>query len=684
MAQAVRAAQQAGGTNAVARTARNMRGAAQAGLFDVFLEHYTASILSGMKTMAINATSGAMNTFVQPFARMLGAAADLNAAEMRSSLKLMVNTVGSAFDVVRYGFLAQGNGSAGMKSVWRTFMDEQNHLLGDGAIPSRRATTAKTFGQSDTSLVGKTINAYGKNLVRIPFRVNQSIEEFFTNVGYLAHIRTKAAEAAEQAVLANTGIPATMKHQAYVAYVDAYVKDAFEFSGQAKRDSAGKLMHEDAARYAKSINFAQDLEYGFGQSLMGMVEKHPFMRLIVPFIKAPTNMIRTAIRMTPGIGQIQEAYVRRLVRDGVIQRTGEEALRAKGEMIMGASVWTVAAYMAANGNITGGGPVNKQERAVLQATGWRPYSLLTTGPDGTQQYIEFRRFDPMSTILGLAADFSEVGAYLNDGDSKDFAVAAMLSVSNNLSSKTYLTGLSETLKALTQPDVYGSKFLQNRASAVVPNFFAKYAEAGDDSMREARSILDAIKRRIPGMSNELAPRRNVLGEVVTPTPGFLPFVDTQRPGLANQFSRMASPANASRLVNDDVKLEMARLRVAFSPPSAKMDGIDLTTIEKGGRDAYDRYQELTGTVTIGDKTLAQRLSAVIGSERYQSQPAPADPGDLKNPRVQIITSVINQHRAKAKRQMLTEYPELLQARRQLLLASRTGASRYAILDQLQD
>src|SRR3546814_14196913 len=111
----------------------------------------------------------------------------------------------------------------------------------------------------------------------------------------------------------------------------------------------------------------------------------------------------------------------------------------------------------------------------------------------------------------------------------------------------------------------------------------------------------------------------------------------------------------SKLLHDPVKDEMARLKQRFSLPDRKVPGmrIDLTRYQNpAGQSAFDRWQELTGTIKLGGLTLADRLTREVTSDRSQT----LDPLDglngIKTRRVDVISPIIGPHRDRAFRHQI--------------------------------
>lgn len=658
----------------------------------VTLEFYKASILSGIPTFGINGISGITNLGLQTLARTIGAGTDAlrgrGTKELNDSLSLGMSVIGSAFDMVRLASLdTTESGFKGFGSVWRAITTENPQITGNTGLEITRAINLPDKPWYHP------VNIAGR-VVRAPFTVNQAFDESVKTIAYLGHVRAKAISEAND-MIANDlpqvmailgrdpkqGLTGAEKEAFKVMWMEFKQKMSFDTHGRAQGaiNREEGLYDTEAMSFAESVGYSRDLEYGLGKTIQDTVGKHPALGFVLPFVKTPTLIFRQFVNMTPGLGQLQYAYQKRI---GYLSES--QALQAKGEMVIGGAIWAASGYLAMTGQVTGGGPSSKAEREVLLASGWRPYSFVITNEQGEKEYIEYRRFDPISMVMGLAADYQQARAYMDEDSASEVAMAMSLAMANNVTNKTYFTGLTELLKAVTSPDVSMKGYLQNRIASLVPNFFARASSAEDDYLREARSVLDAVKRRIPELSEDLPVKRNILGEPVTPPSGYLPFTDTLSPGMAQRISRMVSPAAFSKEVDDPVKQEIARLSYGFSLPSKDFGGVDLTKVRIKGREGYDYYQEKVGKIRINGQTLAQALSKKIKSSSYQSLPTPMDRNDEDNPRVRAIRATIQRYREKAKRDLLRESPELRRAIKALERASTAGQHKAPILQSLED
>ena len=122
--------------------------------------------------------------------------------------------------------------------------------------------------------------------------------------------------------------------------------------------------------------------------------------------------------------------------------------------------------------------------------------------------------------------------------------------------------------------------------------------------------------------------------------------------------RVQKPAPAK----DPVFQELAKVRHGLQPPSPALYGaIDLLgdrhrTPE--GRSAYDRWQELTGEVKIGGKTLREKLAQTFKSRDYQRLSDAESANGLDTPRLFATRRIIGAYRDVAMAQLQREIPSI--------------------------
>jgi hypothetical protein len=350
-----------------------------------------------------------------------------------------------------------------------------------------------------------------------------------------------------------------------------------------------------------------------GGSVQQFANSHPMVKLVIPFVRTPVNIIKFA----------QERSVfglfSRDVREN-IAKGGASADEQIARMIMGSAVSTAAVAMALEGTITGGGPTDSKQRAVMFQTGWQPYSAKIG-----EHYYSFSRLEPLAMLLGIAGDMAEIAEVSTEKEADDVGKLVFASVTKNLTSKTWLSGPSNLITAVQDPDRYGQRYIQRFVGTVVPTGVAQIAQTQDPYLREARTIIDGIKARLPGLSQTLLPRRDIWGQPIQLGGGLGPD--------------LVSPIYESRLNNDPVNQTLLRLGVFPARTPRKIRGVELTD------EQYDDFARLAGTTT------KMRLDQIVSMPGFASLPDFAQR--------ELVTKTIERARETARSMMMMQNPDII-------------------------
>src|SRR3546814_7009925 len=65
---------------------------------------------------------------------------------------------------------------------------------------------------------------------------------------------------------------------------------------------------------------------------------------------------------------------------------------------------------------------------------------------------DLQRFEPISLLAGVASDFADLGNYMTPEESDRFALNLSIAVAKNITSKTWLSGLSDFFDVLSDPE----------------------------------------------------------------------------------------------------------------------------------------------------------------------------------------------------------------------------------------
>lgn len=629
--------------------------------WDKFNEFYINSLLSGIKTTAVNLTSNIAATIAHPIEHATAGALQAlkgnreGLAMMREAGDILTSDVAAIFD--------------SMKLAARAFRTETNVL--DPLVTLTERTTHAIAGTPFQDAIGK--------FVRLPSRLLMTQDEFFKQMNYRGKVRAGLMRQARRQGLEGDD---------FKRFVDDGMEAAFDLR-------TGAAVDREALQWAREATFTQDLGKGtMGHSFQQFVAKHPAMRLIFPFVRTPTNIFRASWQRVPGLGMFQHQMRADLAAGG------ERAARAMAKQAIGTGLYSAAAYLAYSGAITGRGPSDPELRKQMMDAGWQPYSFRFedgTHADGTPKYkyVSFQRLDPFASPLGIVADTTEqlremgrrihmaendpeagffamvadlveASGELSSKDYSELATVVAASSMRNVTSKTYMRGLVETMDAVASGEEHGvRRWVQSRMGALVPNLLAQTNP--DPVYRDVQGLIfEPMMARVPGLSNKLPPRVNIFNE------------PTMKP--AGWFNRSINPFTTSASTDDVVKRRLLELGKALPPPPETLaDGrLDLTDPRWKNDNGETPYQSLMRHLNkgIGGRTLKQHMEELVTGPVWPV----LSKGTREFPGGQAFDLARNIYGSRLKRaelDMLEEFPELkakMREYRMSKLSAQTGTS----------
>lgn len=529
---------------------------AQPSKWDMFVEYWINGLLSSPATHVTNIVSNLATLAWAIPERQVAAmlSKEVRPSEGLAMLRGIVEAQGDAF-----------------RLAWKAFKTEESQI-GHGKLegPSR-AITADALALTGT--MGQAADLMG-SMIRLPGRFLLSADDYFKAIAFRAEVRALA------------------KREAYrmVTEADLHGKQAArEMQKIEQRILANPpdSIDDAAKEFAAYTTFTRDLGET-GQKVQAALST-PVGRILVPFVRTPTNIFKYVGERTP------LAFASSAVREEIAAGGSRKAL-ALAKISLGSATMAYLGSLAAEGLITGGGPVDKELLKIKKQTGWQPYSIKV----GTE-YIALSRIEPFGSFLGIAADFTDLAGQLSQEDASKLASAIVVAISRNVSNKTFVKGLSGTLNAVTSQDInVVNGFLERELPTLLPasSLSRQLARLNDPVLREVDTIFEAFKSKIPGYSKDLPPTRNLWGEPILFEGGLGPD--------------LATPLYTSEIKHDPVSEELVKQRIPVSLPERNIEKVRLTPQE------YDAFQRLSGGMPIiGEKTLKEQLLEVIQSELYR-------------------------------------------------------------------
>jgi hypothetical protein len=274
---------------------------------------------------------------------------------------------------------------------------------------------------------------------------------------------------------------------------DAFTKRVSDLTENPPAD-----MLEAAQNYGKRFTFNEDMGKK-GRALQNFLREWK-MDWIVPFTGTPLNVFEQMIRHSPG-APVLESW------RADIAKGGQARDKALAEVAVGSSVMLTGFLMASGGYLTSAGDPDPKKRATQFGTGWQPYSIKVN-----DKYYPINRFAPVSTLMTMAADIHDAWGYMEDGEKDKAIKASFIAFSNAVTNQTFVAGMAKFLAAFTDPYNRGERWFESLAGSMVPGVVSQFSN--DPYQREVYSVLDAVRARIPGMSEDLQPKRDMFGEEI--------------------------------------------------------------------------------------------------------------------------------------------------------------------------
>lgn len=566
-------------------------------------------LLSAPPTHITNGLSGITNALLNPFTKLVAgkmfndkvltdAAADMLTGYMRSwkeSLELGLKVFKS-------------------EDTYDSTADLQGLLKNDSEpLP----LSAESFGISQASPFRAFFDAVGKGL-RFPTRIMGTMDTVMTQLNYRALAFAEAMGEARTS-LAKEGMTNTDEILAAAEKLFTTEGKYFTLTGEAISPDllyeAKEMLYQNSLDGSIRIGREKtqiDPELSVVRKLGNLVNKStqviPALRLVLPFINTPFNLLNQAIEYSPLA--IQRALSTKL--------SDKERKIASAKIAIGCSVWGLGIMMAMSGKITGTTPTGEQGKALLK-TGWQPNSIVFTKPDGTKTYLSYARYEPLASMLSMGADLASVAEAMSTNDATIISNRILGSIAQNFTNKVYFKTMLDQLNLVLADDVDAFKKAGNVGARFLQGF-VPYSGAlrwsnslADPELKQARGFFENIRKGLPfvdGVGNPIEPKRNFYGEIMYSQDNF----------FNNLFGVRSNSQQAT--VED---LELIRLAdQGYAPPmlnpqykDKEMDLLNFRDPETK-QTAYDAVAQRMGEITINGLTLRNALAELIQSPEYQN------------------------------------------------------------------
>lgn len=478
---------------------------------------------------------------------------------------------------VREKIDAQAHASAEMAGLAKDSDAYQQHVDAFNERPPQNVLdAAKAEAEAQYNIKQQVIPGFAGRVIEAPGRAVSMLHQMMYGMNYESEIARRAYRSAAAEDL----VPGTPEFDAHVAQFRMHPPDADVAEAH---DEALDMMLMHRSPYDSSM-----------MHLQRWANSNIVAKIIMPFVKIGSNILRrNFLEMTP-LGYLSpEIRADLMGENGTIKRSAAEA-----KVIVGTTMAAGVFGMAASGLITGSGPADPKEAAMWRAAGNRAYTMTIGG-----MQVPYRKYLPFGTLWGMAADMYEVGkAGLGEGGGFGKATATLgFAFAEAVVDETWMSGMSRAMDAVhsVDPDK-GEKYLRDTAMSFIPYSVGvtQVARTIDPYARNVNSWLDAVKSRLPGLSETLYPKIDTWG----------------RPILSHMMTGVSADHN------DPISTEAERVDFWPSPVEKKISGVELTPAQyeqyartRGNllRDAVQKIMRLPRYPDIPDEAKKEMFSAAL-------------------------------------------------------------------------
>jgi hypothetical protein len=283
-------------------------------------------------------------------------------------------------------------------------------------------------------------------------------------------------------------------------------------------------LYEQAINTAKKYTFTESDRPGIIGDMSRFAKRaasaHPYLKVIMPFIETPANLIHYASEMSalaPLSKSLRDEYAAGGARRDV----------AISKMMVGTAT-SVSAYMAYQaGMATGGGPSEYPRRLTFERLGVGEHAITV----GDEQYV-VKRLDPIQMSFFAVIDAFQRADYARtDEDFTTQLLQSSLMIANNAMGATWMTGFKDFLDMIE-----GRKNIKDWATSAGVNLvpyagtmrtIEKITDPDLERVSKDRNVesdwptlfLQKLERLQPGEKGDFRPPRYWDGTIVHPKGG---------------------------------------------------------------------------------------------------------------------------------------------------------------------
>lgn len=586
-----------------ARALNELRGKQVGPIYWTWVNGLISGILTHTKYVAANALYAVTERGITtPIASIIGKAREL--AGIGSDVDRVFFGEGMA---ATYGMLAATPTSfmtaarsvrAGMRVPLQSEIELRNAMIARGEkVPASMERTINPV----TGIATRPIGGILGRVLGAPGDVAGAIHTFFKVMGERAGIEAEAYHGAAAEGLNPTDAQFWVRRAELAA-------------------NPTEAMRQKAVEEAYKSTFMQELGPK-GQEWSRFSKGNPVLRWIFPFSHIPINLMKATYEYTPAA--VLDGEMRAALKGEHGQRAQDMAI---ARMAAGSSVMAWFTMQALNGRVTGDMPrgndeYDRRQRDVWKLEGKQPNSILIG-----DHWVSFNKFGPAGDLANIGANLGAVIQTLREGDDDAMTKATWRgteAAAHLIVDEVGFQSLANLMEAVQDPDRFGPRWVASTVGSFVPfsSLMSQTASVMDPSMRDAKTVIDGLKYRIPLVRETLLPKRDWTGAPI------------DNPQYGNILRQTRVNVNA-------VDMEAVLLGIHAAPPPDRVGTVKLPP------HMYDEYQVAAGLLT------RQSLEQIIRQPNYYNLPVFA--------REEIFKKMITAARQQAAAMLQMRHPEIIQ------------------------
>jgi len=406
------------------------------------------SVLSGPKTpiRAIMGTSTA--TFLRPFAQTLGAAVSMpftgDTVTMRAglaSINAMMEAIPESWTLFR----------TKLNSYWSGDISTIKTRFAEYTRGDDNWEILRRFSESDEATPGDkgafavanmARNLNDNNFLTYSTKIMAATDDAFAYILGRAKMREKAFRSAFDAkqkgalTAYNSITPELIR-----LYEEDFYREIF--------DGNGNIIDEATKFARKEVTLTQELT-GFAAGLNSVFQQNPWAKPFFLFARTGVNGLNLTAKHTPGFNFFVKEWndiafadpnnLKNVAKYGITnaaELANAKALQV-GRLSMGSALISMGAWSYLSGNLTGNGPVDRQQRQAWIDGGYRPRQIKLG-----DVWIGYDSFEPFNQILAIIGDIGDASQLMGEEWTEDQFQKISLLVAQGLTSKSYLAGMQQ-------------------------------------------------------------------------------------------------------------------------------------------------------------------------------------------------------------------------------------------------